>query len=44
LDYDYLKERCAVFKEELIKYALHPSKIHKYLENGIEMDDLDNYI
>jgi hypothetical protein len=39
-----LKERCSIFKEELIKVALHPSRIEKYLKQGIELADLDNYI
>jgi hypothetical protein len=24
--------------------VLHPSKIQKYLEEGVSMEDLDNYI
>ena len=27
-----------------LQIALHPSKIQKYLKDGIEMDNLDNYI
>jgi len=27
LDYDFLKERCSIYKEELIKTALHSSRI-----------------
>jgi hypothetical protein len=44
LDYESLKERCAIFKEELIQVALKPSRIQKYLDLGYELDDLDNYI
>jgi len=44
LDYASLKERCSIYKEELIQIALHPSRISKYLEEGIEMGKLDNYI
>jgi len=32
LDYDTLKERSSVYKEELNQIALHPSRIQKYLE------------
>jgi len=44
LDYDALKERCAIYKQELLKNALHPSRIQKYLEDGITIGDLDDYI
>jgi len=44
LDYNALKERCGLYKEELIQVALHPSRIQKYLEQGIDFADLDNYI
>ena len=44
LDYDALKERCAIYKEELIQKALHPSRIQKILDLGLELEDLDNYI
>jgi hypothetical protein len=44
LDYHGLKNRCNIFKEELIQVALKPSKIQKYLDLGYELDDLDNYI
>jgi hypothetical protein len=44
LDYDALKKRCEIYKEELIQKALHPSRIKKYLDQGIDFEDLDNYI
>ena len=44
LNYDYLKERCNLYKEELIKKALHPSRIQKYLDMGFSIDELDNII
>jgi len=40
LDYDALKERCSLFKEELFAMALHPSRIEKYLEMGGDIDDM----
>jgi len=39
-----LKERCSHYKEELIQKALHPFRIIKYLEQGINLEELDNYI
>jgi hypothetical protein len=44
LDYDALKKRCGLYKEELIQVALHPCRIQKYLEQGIDFEDLDKYI
>jgi hypothetical protein len=42
--YEYLEERCSIYKEELIAIALHPSRIEEYLKQGIPLDELDNYI
>jgi hypothetical protein len=44
LDYDALKKRCEIYKKELIQKALHPSRIQKYLEQGISVEDLENFI
>jgi hypothetical protein len=44
LDYQELKKRCIIYKEELIQKAFHPSRIQKYLDMGISIDDLDNYL
>jgi hypothetical protein len=43
-DYEALKERCHIYKEELIQITMHPSRIQKYLDMGISIDDLDNCI
>jgi hypothetical protein len=43
-DYEALKERCAIYKEELTQKAFHPSRIQKLLDMGISIDKLDNYI
>ena len=43
-DYEALKERCLIYKEELIQKAFHPSRIQKYLDMGISIDELDNCI
>jgi hypothetical protein len=44
LDYKALEERCSIYKWELLEIALHPSRIEKYIEMGIEMGELSNYI
>ena len=44
LDYETLKERCLIYSEELIQKAFHPSRIQKYLDMGISIDELDNCI
>jgi len=40
LDYEALEKRCNIFKEELIKKALHPSIIKRYL-NHPDLKDKD---
>ena len=42
--YNTLKERCNIYKEELIQKTMHPNRILKYLEQGYEIDDIDNFI
>ena len=44
IDYDAIRERCSIYKEELFEIALHPSRIEKYIEQGIPIGELDNYI
>jgi hypothetical protein len=42
-DYDYKEmsiQRSNILREELMAKALHPSKIHYWLENGLSIDDL----
>jgi len=43
-DYHAIRDRCSVYKEELMQVALHPSRIKKYIEQGIQIGELDNYI
>ena len=40
LDYQALKSRCAIYKEELIQEALNPSRIFKSLDKGMDLEDL----
>jgi hypothetical protein len=46
MDYDYekIKTRCNIYKEQLIQKTMHPSKIQKYLDMGITIDELDDYL
>ena len=44
LDYRALKERCNIYKEELMQIAMHPSRIQKYLDMGFSIEELDNII
>jgi hypothetical protein len=44
LDYNALKERCSIYKWELLEITLQPSRIEKYIEMGVEMGELGNYI
>jgi len=39
-----ITKRCSIYKEELMQKVFHPSRIEKYLDEGIEMEELDNYI
>ena len=39
-----VKERCAIYKEELMQIALHPSRIQKLLDMGISIGELDDCI
>ena len=46
IEYDYkrLKERCNMYKEELIQFTMHPSRIQKLLDMGLSIDELDDYL
>jgi hypothetical protein len=44
IDYEALKKRCLIYSEELIQKVFHPSRIQKYLDMGISIDELDNCI
>ena len=44
LDYQGLKERCDIYREELMKKTMHPSRIQKILDMVIDLDDLDFHL
>ena len=43
-DYQGLKEHCDIYREELMKKTMHPSRIQKLLEQGIDLEDLEFYL
>jgi len=42
-DYKGLKQRCDIYRKELIEKTMHPSRIIALLEKGFELDDLEHY-
>ena len=40
LDYDWLKKRMDILREELMVKVWHPSRIARYLEQGMDLEDL----
>lgn len=44
VDYETIKSRCLIYKEEMMQNALHPSRIQKLLDMGISINKLDNCI
>ena len=43
-DYDNMLQLCNIYKKELIKKALHPSRIQRYLDQGMSLEQLDNLL
>ena len=44
VDYNSLKVRCGIYKEELIMMTMSPSRIQQYLDNGFDIEELDDII
>jgi benzoyl-CoA reductase/2-hydroxyglutaryl-CoA dehydratase subunit BcrC/BadD/HgdB len=42
--YEYLEERCNVFKEELIQKAMNPKKLQRYIDEGYDMEEFLEFI
>ena len=38
VNYEFLKQRIDVFREELMMKAWHPSRIEKWLDSGMDME------
>lgn len=43
LDYQGLKERCDIYRKELIEKTMHPSRMIALLEKGFHLEDLEDY-
>jgi hypothetical protein len=43
LDYDVMEKRSSLYKWELLEVAMHPSRIERYLNQGIEIGKLNDY-
>ena len=43
LDYLGLKERCDIYRKELIEKTMHPSRMIALLEKGFDLEDLEDY-
>jgi hypothetical protein len=39
LDYAFLKEHMDIIREELMMKAWHPSRVMKWIDAGMEMED-----
>jgi hypothetical protein len=39
LNYDFLKRRMDILREELMMKAWHPSRIEKWLDAGMDLED-----
>ena len=39
INYKFIKERMDVIREELIMKCMHPSRLHRWLEMGGDIDD-----
>ena len=44
IDYEMYKKRMAPHVEGIIKRALHPTRIKKWLELGYSIEDIENFI
>ena len=42
--YEYLEERCNIYKEELIQKAMSPKKLQRYIEQGYDMEEFLEFL
>jgi hypothetical protein len=42
--YEYLQERCNIYKEELIQRAMSPKKLQRYIDEGYDMEEFLEFI
>ena len=43
-DYQKMKNNCNIFKEELIAYVFHPSRLFKNVTDDTDMDELFEHL
>jgi hypothetical protein len=44
IDYEAIKRDNLLIKEELVAAALHPRRIERLLDSGVDVDDIDYYL
>jgi hypothetical protein len=42
--YEYLEERCNIYKEELIQKAMSPKKLQRYIDDGYDMEEFLEFL
>jgi hypothetical protein len=42
--YEYLEERCNIYKEELIQKAMNPKKLQRYIDEGYDMEEFLEFL
>jgi hypothetical protein len=42
--YEYLEERCNIYKEELIQKAMSPKKLQRYIDEGYNMEEFLEFL
>jgi hypothetical protein len=42
--YEYLEERCNIYKEELIQKAMSPKKLQRYIDEGYDMEEFLEFL
>ena len=42
--YEYLEERCNIYKEELIQKSMTPKKFQRYIDEGYDVEEILEFI
>jgi hypothetical protein len=42
--YEYLEERCNIYKEELIQKAMSPKKLQRYIDEGYNVEEFIEFL
>ena len=42
--YEYLEERCNIYKEELIQKAMSPKKLQRYIDDGYNVEEILEFL